>query len=137
MLKPAMTEALVPVIAEKSQGLAQAIPTAMRNISKAQEKQRRDYTRKRRYVEPVSLKVGDYCLLKAGKRKNKLTSPVDYNLFQIVGFANDSHKTVILTDNSTPPKRWTEHVQNIAPYTDSEQAQDVYLLPGVKSLRMG
>ena len=110
-----------PIVKEKEKNLAHAIPAAMENIGKAQEKQRRDYTRKRRYVEPSSFKVGDFCLLRA-RRSNKLSSKVDSNIYKLVGFTNDSHKTAILSDNSTPPKRWTEHVQNIAPYTNSPQA---------------
>ena len=102
-----------PGISQKSAELSRAIPAALDNIHRAQQKHKSDYSRKRRYVTPAGFKVGDLCMLKNAK-KSKLDSKVDKSLYKVVGFTNDTHQTAIVSDNSVPPKRWTEHVKNIA-----------------------
>ena len=101
-------------VSEKVAKLNDAIPVARDNIEKAQAKQKKDYKRKRKYCEPCHFKVGDFCLAKSTKNQNKLDSNVDNELYKIVGFTNDSHKTAILSDASQTPKRWIENVQNIS-----------------------
>lgn len=110
---------MVPEVTQKAQRLAEAVPAALENISHAQEKQRQDYNRKRRYAEgpsqskPEQIQKGNFVMLRVS-RANKLTAKSDCELYRVDGFTNASKHTAILIDNSKPPKRWTEHIKNLS-----------------------
>ena len=58
------------LIMQKATAFQNAIPNALANIQKAQEKQKRDYRAKRKHaeVEAPAIQPGDYVVIRAGKR---------------------------------------------------------------------
>ena len=91
---------------------------AVENITKAQQKHKEDYKAKRKYVEPTTLKPGDYVVLKASARKGKLEPSAGPEVFKIEKFTDEHKAVAILNDAGTPPKRWKENVSRIALYAD-------------------
>ena len=111
-------EQAAQTIMDKTARLREVTEAAVENITKAQNKQQRDYKTKRKHVEPTNLKAGDFVVIKAKARKSKLASAARPEIVQLVAFANEEKTVAIVRDNDTPPRRWKENISNIALYTD-------------------
>ena len=120
-LKERTVEQAADQLLNKATALQEAKKKAVQNIAVAQEKHKRDYKAKRKYVEPTSLKAGDMVVIKASKRKDKLTPGAGPDVFKLVRFTNAEKTNVVLTDASEPPKLWRENVGNIALYATTAE----------------
>ena len=118
ILDPILTEEAAHITLEKAKTRDRAAITAVENIGKAQEKQRRDYRGKRKYVEPTTMKAGDYVVIKGSSRKGKLEHAALPEVYQLMEFTNEQKNVAIIRDDSSPPQRWRENVSNLAIYTD-------------------
>ena len=101
---------------DKTAVLSDTTTQAVANISKAQERQKRDYKAKRKHVEPTTLKKGDFVVIKSSSRKGKLDPSAQPDIYQLVEFTNEQKNTAIVMDASQPPKKWKENVSNLGLY---------------------
>ena len=93
---------------------------AVDNIERAQEKQRRDYRAKRKYVAPITLQKGDFVTIKASVRRGKINSAANPEIFVIQDFTDGDKTVAILKDANVPPKVWKENVSNLAKFHSTE-----------------
>ena len=56
------------------------------------------------HVEPTLVKAGDLVVIKASKRRDKLTPGARPDVFKVVRFTSEETSNAILTDASVPPK---------------------------------
>ena len=110
-------EKTADMVVQKADELSKLIPTALKNIGAAQEKQKRDYTAKRKYSQPAKepdLHEGDFVVIKQGRRSSKLLPKAGPEILKILKFLNSAKTVAILVDASDPPKKWSEHTCNLA-----------------------